>query len=93
MSKYLTVNIDLQDRLVNGQLGTVIHIARNSQDIPKKCLRFGDTRAEIKTVNADIFGKLDSWLSIEKIKADIKIKLSKNSSTVIKRTQHPLMFA
>ena len=25
----LTVNIDVKDKLVNGKLGTVIHIARN----------------------------------------------------------------
>ena len=31
----LTVNIDLQDRLVNGRLGKIMHIARNSQDISK----------------------------------------------------------
>ena len=29
----LTVNIDLQDRLINGKLGTIMHIARNTQGI------------------------------------------------------------
>lgn len=28
----LTVNIDVKDRLVNGKLGTVIHIARNPRN-------------------------------------------------------------
>ena len=35
----LTVNIDLQDRLVNGQLETVMHITGNSQGISKIYLK------------------------------------------------------
>ena len=89
----LTVNIDLQDRLVNGQLGTVMHITGNSQGISKIYFKFDDTRAGVKAMHADVFGKQNSWVPIEKTEVDIKIKLSKNSSTVIKRTQDSLMFA
>ena len=42
-------------------------------------------------MNADIFEKQNSWVPIEKTEADIKIKLTKNCSPVIKRTQYPLM--
>ena len=43
-------------------------------------------------MHADIFGKQNSWVSINKTEVDIKNKLSKNSSPDIKRTQYPLMF-
>ena len=89
----LTVNIDFHDRLVNGQLGTEMHIEGNSQGISKIYLKFDDTRAGLKAMNADIFGMQNSWVPTEKTEADIKIKLSKNSSSIIKRTQDPLMFA
>ena len=89
----LTVNIDLQYRLVNGQLGTIIDITGNSQGISKIYLKFDDTRAGVKAFNADIFGKQNSWGPIEKTEVDIKIKLSKNPPPVIKRTQYPLMLA
>ena len=38
----LTANIDLQDRLGNGLIGTVMHITRNSQGISKIYLKFSD---------------------------------------------------
>ena len=89
----LTVNIGFQDRLVNGQLGNVMYIAGNSQDISKIYLKLDDTRAGVKAMNADIFGKQNSWMPIGKTKVDIKIKLSKSSSPIFKRIQYPLMFA
>ena len=56
----LIVNIDLQERIVNGQLGTVMHIASNLQGISKIYLKFDDTRAGVKAMNADILGKQNS---------------------------------
>ena len=53
----LTANIDLQDRLGNGLIGTVMHITRNSQGISKIYLKFSDARGRIKAMIADIFGK------------------------------------
>ena len=70
-----------------------MHIEGNSQGISKIYLKFDDTRAGLKAMNADIFGMQNSWVPTEKTEADIKIKLSKNSSSIIKRTQDPLMFA
>ena len=53
----LTANIDLQDRLGNGLIETVMHITRNSQGISKIYLKFSDARGRIKAMIADIFGK------------------------------------
>ena len=87
----LIVNIDLQNKLVNGQLGNVMHIAANSKGISKIYLTFNDIRARVKALNVDIFGNQNSWVPITKTEVDIKIKSSKNPSPFIKRIQYPLM--
>ena len=53
----LTVNIHLQDKLVNGQSETVMHIVRSSQSISKIYLKLDDRRAGVKVMNADLFVK------------------------------------
>ena len=90
----LTVNIDLQDRLVNGQLGTVKCIRTDSErNVSKIYVMFDDSKAGLKRMNSDAFGKQHLWVPIEKIEVGIKIKSCKTSSPVIKRTQYPLMLA
>ena len=53
----LTVNIHLQDKLVNGQSENVMHIVRSSQSISKIYLKLDDRRAGVKVMNADLFVK------------------------------------
>ena len=87
----LTVNIDLQDRLVNGQLGAVKCIHTDSErNVSKIYIKFDDSKAGLKRMTSDAFGKQHLWVPIEKTEVDTKIKSSKTSSPVIKRTQHPL---
>ena len=82
----LTVNVDLSDRLVNGQLGTVKHISKNLKgEVTKIYIKFDDAGAGQKKVNKDTFAKQHSWVPVEKYEADIKLKA--NSYVVIKRTQ------
>ena len=57
-----------------------MHIVWNSKCNSKTYSKFDGTGAGVKAMNADIFGEKNSWLLIEKIEADITIKLSKNSS-------------
>ena len=90
----LTVNVDLQDRLVNGQLGTVKHIVLNSQNnVSKMYINFDDCKAGLEKMNTDNFARQHLWFPIEKTTVDIRIKSNKSSSPVIKRTQFPLMLA
>ena len=90
----LTVNVDLQDRLVNGQLGTVKHIVLNSQNnVSKMYINFNDCKAGLKKLNTDNFARQHLWFPIDKTTVDIRIKSNKSSSPVIKRTQFPLMLA
>ena len=54
----LTVNTDVKDRLVNGQLGTVRHIAKNHRNKAFKIyVPFDDNRAGIMKINTDTFAK------------------------------------
>ena len=50
-----TVNIDVKDRLVNRQLGTVMHIAKNHRnEVFKIYVHFDDNGADLMKVNTDI---------------------------------------
>ena len=91
----LTVNIDLPDRLVDGQLGTVYKCIRtdSERNVSKIYIKIDDSKAGLKSMNSYAFVKQQLWVPIEKTEFDIKIKSSKTSSPVIKRTQYPLMLA
>ena len=87
----LTVNVDLRDRLVNGQLDTVKHICKNlNGKVTKIYIKFDDAGAGRKKINKDTFSKQHSWVPVEKFETD---KLKANSYVVIKRTQFPIMLA
>ena len=90
----LTVIIDLQDRSVNGKLETVKCIRTDSErNASKIYVKLDDSKAGLKRMNSDAFGKQHLWVPIEKTEVDIKIKSSKTSSPVTERTQYPLILA
>ena len=71
----LTVNVDLQDRLVTGQLGTAKCIHTDSEsNVSKIYVKFDNSKAGWKRMNSDAFGKQHLWVPIEKTEVDIKIK-------------------
>ena len=90
----LTVNIDFEDSLVNGQLGSLKCIRTDSErNVSKIYIKFDDSKPGLKSMNSDAFGKQHLWVPIEKTEVDIKIKSSKTSSPVTERTQYPLILA
>ena len=64
----LTVNIDIADRLINGQIRTVKHISYNNINghIVKVYIKFDDAQAGLKKIDTDPFGKQHQWVPIEK---------------------------
>ena len=87
----LTVSVDLHDRFVNGQLGTVKCIYTDSgRNVSKIYINFDDSKAGLKKMNSDAFGKQQLWVPIEKTEVDSKIKSSKTFSPAIKRTPYPV---
>ena len=85
----LTSNIDVLDKLSNGQIGTVFHIKVNSnQAVTKIYIKFDDDSAGLKRIGTDKFARQNNCIPIERVEAKIKL-----SSPEIKRTQFPLMLA
>ena len=90
----LTYNINIEDRLINGQIGTVKTVIINTENkVAKIYIKFDDSKAGIDSSNKDNYGKRNSLVPVEKICVNIKLKTSKPSLPVIKRTQFPLMLA
>ena len=90
----LTVNIDISDRLINGQIGTVKHISNDvNSHVSKVYVEFDDKQCGTKKIDTDYFAKRHKWVPIEKAEANIMVRANKESSPVIKRTQFPLILA
>ena len=89
----LTVNIDVLDRLINGQIGTVRHIKIDQNTVTKIYVEFDDSRAGLSAIRNDSFARVDIWIPIEHASSDIKLRSNKASSFYVKRTQFPLMLS
>ena len=87
----ITVNINIQDRLTNGQLGTIKHIFKDKKGLVSKIyLKLDDTKAGLHCMNSDVYGKQHGLVPIEKTETNISIRNKKDTSPVIRRTQFPL---
>ena len=90
----LTTNVCVDDRLSNGQLGTIRKIASNNQNqVEKIYIAFDDPRVGLKAKSNDRCGYKHNWVPIERVEVNIKIRANKDSSPSIKRTQFPLMLS
>lgn len=90
----VTVNNDLDDRLVNGQLGTVKHILKDKMDrVTKIYVAFNDNQAGSKNMSKDSFASHNLCVAVEREKTNLKIRWNKDTSPVINRTQFPLKLA
>ena len=90
----LTTNICVDDRLSNGQLGTVRKIATNHQNkVEKIYIEFDDSNVGLNAQSNDKYAHKHNYVPIERVEANIKIRPNKDSSPVIKRTQFPLMLS
>ena len=93
----LTNNIDISDRLINGQLGTVARVLVNevTQKPTIVYIKFDDEDAGNLVIDksADIFAKENKVVPIKPILAKIKLNPGKRSSQEIERLQFPLALA
>ena len=89
----LTTNINIQDRLINGQMGTVIKIDVNTNNEPNVLyVKFDDEKAGKTTINtsSNSFAKQNRLVPIKPVVAKIKVRLGKASSPEIQRIQFPI---
>ena len=71
----VTVNNDLDDRLVNGQLGTVKHILKDKMDrVTKIYVAFNDNQAGSKNMSKDSFASHNLCVPVEREKTNLKIR-------------------
>ena len=77
----LTSNIDVLDKLSNGQIGTVFHIKLDSnQAVTKIYIKFDDDSAVLKRIGTDQFARQNNCIPIERVEAKIKVRTTKLSS-------------
>ena len=85
----LTVNIDIQVGLINGQTGNIRYIEFAEGTAHKVYVMFSDEQAGLKVMRSSYVGRQNSWVSIEKCETEISVKKGSALPT-IKRTQFPL---
>ena len=90
----LTANIDILDRLINGLLGTVKHIASHNGNVKKIYLKLDDSKAGLHAMSGDVLASSRQWVPISRTEAKISINAGSNrKGSVIRRTQFPLMLS
>ena len=93
----LTTNIDIPDRLINGQIGTVVKIAtdQNTQKPTIVYVKFDDNKAGNMLINksGDSFVQENKLVPIAPVQTKIKVRPGKASSPEIQRIQFPLTLA
>ena len=93
----LTNNIDIADRLINGQIGSVVKVDINQ--VTRKpttiYIKFDDDKAGKNMImkSSSLFVKENNAVPIEPILARIKIRPGKPSSPEIQRVQFPIILA
>ena len=93
----LTTNVDITDRLINGQLGTVMKV--NVDNVSNKpstiFVKFDDSNAGISAIqnSSSAFARENNVVPIQPVLARIKVRLEKPSSPEIQIVQFPLTLA
>ena len=93
----LTANIDISDRLINGQIGTVVKIDINP-DTQKPSIiyiKFDDDKAGQNMINKgnNQYAKKHKVVPVQPILVKIKVRPNKPSSPEIQRIQFPITLA
>ena len=88
----LTVNIDIQYRLINGQTGNIRHIEFAEGTVHKVYVNFSDEQADLKAMRSSHVGWQSSWVPTEKCETEISVK-NGSALPAIKCTQFPLTLA
>lgn len=81
----LTVNVELENRRVIGQLDTIKHLLKDSNNSVKIYAVFGDCQADLKSMSKDAFASQNFRVQIESAEANIRIRSNKDTSLVIDR--------
>ena len=89
----LTSNIDIKDKVINGQIGTVVYFEKHNDHTNRTYVQFDSEEAGYSKKKADRLGIQLNAVPIDRITVDIKVNSKMMSSLIIKRTQFPLMLS
>ena len=85
----LTSNLDIDDRLVNGLVGTVKQIKYKNNEVSVVYVKFNDNNAGREAMQSDVTAQQHNWGPIKKHQALFCLRKNKQQPSV-KRTQFPL---
>ena len=80
----LTTNIDVIDKLSNGQTGTVAHIKLANGNVATIYVKLDDESEGLKLINSDIVAKRIKAILLKRTEATINIHPNKANSPAIK---------
>ena len=82
----LTSNLDIDDRLVNGLVGTVKQIKYKNNEVSVVYMKFNNNNAEREAMQSDVTARQHNWVLIKKHQALFGLRKNKQQPSV-KRTQ------
>ena len=62
----LTSNLDIDDRLVNGLVGTVKQINYKNNEVSVEYMKFNNNNAEREAMQLDVTARQHNWVLIKK---------------------------
>ena len=84
----LTVNVDVQDRLINEQIGVVKHLEIIENNVSIIYIKFDDPDAGKKFITKNSTARIHNWVPVKRHETSITIR-NINKSIAIKQTQFP----
>ena len=81
----LTSNLDIDDRLVNGLVGTVKQIKYKNNEVSVVHVKFNDNNAGREAMQSDVTARQHNWVPIKKHQALFCLRKNKQQPSV-KRT-------
>ena len=89
----ITSNIDVEDKLCNGQMGTVEYVKLdNERKVTRIYLKMDEDDIGIRAKNSDSYGRMNNLVPIETIEKEFGLEPDKHRPSV-KRIQFPLKLA
>ena len=89
----ITKNIDISDKLINGQVGTVAFVKFINNIVVAIYVTLDDVTAGLKSKQRDMMTRQNNWIVIERAEATFNTKKGFSNSPCVRRTQFPLMLA
>ena len=89
----LTSNVDIADKLINGQIGTVVNVIIKNESVITIYVRFDSDNVGTNKKRSDRLAMELDAVPINRVTTEIKTNDKKASSPIIKRTQFPLMLS